>query len=104
MLFKAYDGKTTMHLLKLIATAVTVTVLGSPVLAQETLRFGAPLALSGALADAGAKSKEGYDLCVSAVNARGGVDVAGKKYKLELVEYDYQSDTNRAVQVVQRLI
>ena len=43
-------------------------------------------------------------MCVSAVNEKGGVNVGDKKYKLELVEYDYQSDTNRAVQIVQRLI
>ncbi|MFM2443699.1 MAG: hypothetical protein RJB09_885, partial [Pseudomonadota bacterium] len=72
--------------------------------AQETLRFGAPLALTGTLADAGVKSKQGYDVCVSAVNEKGGVNVGGKKMKLELVEYDYQSETNRAVQMVQRLI
>ena len=72
--------------------------------AQETLRFGAPLALTGALADAGVKSKQGYDVCVAAVNEKGGVNVGGKKMKLELVEYDYQSETNRAVQMVQRLI
>ena len=76
----------------------------TPALAQETIRFGAPLALTGPLADAGTKSKQGYDICVSAVNARGGVNVDGKKLKLELVEYDYQSETNRAVQIVQRLI
>ncbi|MDB5508584.1 MAG: branched-chain amino acid transporter substrate-binding protein [Hyphomicrobiales bacterium] len=72
--------------------------------AQETLRFGAPVARTGPLADAGIKSKQGYDMCVTAVNQKGGVDVGGKKMKLELVEYDYQSETNRAVQIVQRLI
>lgn len=76
----------------------------TPLLAQETIKLGAPLALTGPLADAGAKSKQGYDICVSAVNAKGGVDVGGKMMKLELVEYDYQSETNRAVQIVQRLI
>lgn len=91
--------------LKLIAAAASLAALtATPGFAQDTLRLGAPIALTGPLADGGAKSKQGYDMCVSAVNARGGVDVGGKKYKLELVEYDYQSDTNRAVQIVQRLI
>lgn len=82
-----------------------VTIMGvATASAQETLRFGAPLALTGALADAGVKSKQGYDVCVAAVNEKGGVNVGGKKMKLELVEYDYQSETNRAVQMVQRLI
>jgi branched-chain amino acid transport system substrate-binding protein len=90
---------------KSIIAALSFAALGAvPALAQETIKLGAPLALTGALADAGAKSKQGYDICVSAVNAKGGVDVGGKKIKLELVEYDYQSETNRAVQIVQRLI
>jgi len=72
--------------------------------AEETIRFGAPLALTGSLADAGAKSKQGYDVCVDAINEKGGLSVDGKKMKLELVEYDYQSQTNRAIQLVQRLV
>lgn len=72
--------------------------------AQDTLKLGAPLALTGALADAGIKTKQGYDVCVSALNERGGVNVGGKKLKVETVEYDYQSETNNALQVVQRLV
>lgn len=87
-----------MAALSLLGLAAT------PAMAQETIKLGAPLALTGPLADAGAKSKQGYDICIAAVNAKGGVDVGGKKMKLELVEYDYQSETNRAVQIVQRLI
>jgi len=94
-----------MTRLKIVLAAASLAMMGTvPALAQEMLRFGAPLALTGPLADAGAKAKQGYDICVSAVNAKGGVDVGGKKRKLELVEYDYQSETNRAVQIVQRLI
>lgn len=86
-------------------TAATLCLLNPTAgQAQETLRLGAPIALTGPLADAGVKSKQGYDVCVSAVNAKGGVKVGGKSMKLELVEYDYQSETNRAVQLVQRLI
>ncbi len=84
-----------------------ISLLGlatTPGLAEETIKLGAPLALTGPLADAGAKSKQGYDICIAAVNAKGGVDVGGKKMKFELVDYDYQSETNRAVQIVQRLI
>ena len=87
--------------------AGTLAGLGAAA-AQDTstdiIKLGAPLALTGALADAGIKTKQGYEACVTAVNAKGGVDVGGKKMKLELAEYDYQSDTNRAVQLVQRLV
>jgi branched-chain amino acid transport system substrate-binding protein len=94
-----------MKTTKSIIAALSIAAMSSvPALAQETIKIGAPLALTGPLADAGAKSKQGYDICVSAINAKGGVDVGGKKMKLQLVEYDYQSETNRAVQIVQRLI
>lgn len=94
-----------MKTMKSTIVVLSLTALtAGPALAEETIRLGAPLALTGALADAGKKSKQGYDICVSTVNAKGGVDVDGKKLKLELVGYDYQSETNRAVQIVQRLI
>lgn len=88
----------------IIAALSFASLMATPALAQEVIRLGAPLALTGPLADAGNKSKQGYDICVAAVNAKGGVNIDGKKHKLELVEYDYQSETNRAVQIVQRLI
>ena len=89
----------------LATLGVAVVAINAPATwAQEVIKFGAPIALTGPLADAGAKSKQGYDVCVAAVNAKGGVDIGGKRHKLELVEYDYQSETNRAVQIVQRLI
>lgn len=88
----------------LLAALACTLASAAPGLAQETLRLGAPLALTGPLADAGHKSKQGYDVCVTALNEKGGVDVGGKKMKVELVEYDYQSETNRAVQIVQRLV
>lgn len=96
-----------MNTVKKILGTVLLSLSGAMLqqaAAQDVIRLGAPLALTGPLADSGAKSKQGYDMCVSAINARGGVDINGKKFKLELAEYDYQSDTNRAVQLVQRLI
>jgi len=37
-------------------------------------------------------------------NAKGGVKVGANMRKLEAVKYDYQSETSRAVQIVQRLV
>lgn len=87
-----------------LALAALLAAASTAVMAQEKLRIGAPVAMTGPLADAGIKSKQGYDVCVSAINAKGGVSADGKKYQVELVEYDYQSETNRAVQLVQRLV
>ena len=38
------------------------------------------------------------------VNAAGGINVGGKKMKVELVKYDYQSDGQRAAQLAEKLI
>jgi branched-chain amino acid transport system substrate-binding protein len=56
------------------------------------------------LADEGGKEQQGLDMCIAAVNARGGVKVGSDMRKLEAVKYDYQSETSRAVQIVQRLL
>ena len=38
------------------------------------------------------------------MNAKGGLKVGSDNRKLELVQYDYQSDTNTAVQLIQRMV
>lgn len=83
--------------------AVSSLVL-SPARADETLRIGAPLPLTGALSPEGAKLKQGYELWQDKVNAAGGVKIGDKKQKIELVYYDYQSTTPKAVQLAEKLI
>ena len=81
-------------------------VLGATGLAQaaDPIRIGAPLSLTGSLADEGGKEQQGLDMCIDAVNAKGGVKVGSEMRKLEAVKYDYQSETGKAVQLVQRLL
>ena len=83
-----------------------VFILGSTGLtrAADPIRIGAPLSLTGSLADEGGKEQQGLDMCITAVNAKGGVKVGSDMRKLEAVKYDYQSETSRAVQIVQRLL
>jgi branched-chain amino acid transport system substrate-binding protein len=88
------------------ALAGGLLVLGSTALvsAADPIRIGAPLSLTGTLADEGAKEQQGLDMCIDAVNAKGGVKVGSEQRKVEAVKYDYQSETSRAVQIVQRLL
>jgi branched-chain amino acid transport system substrate-binding protein len=72
--------------------------------AAQTVKIGAPLALSGGLADEGKKQQAAYDLWLERVNAAGGIDVGGKRMKVELITYDYQTDEKRAQQLAERLI
>jgi branched-chain amino acid transport system substrate-binding protein len=60
--------------------------------------------LTGALAPEALKQQQGYDLWADAVNKAGGINVGGKKLKVEIVYTDYQSNTPRAVQAAEQLI
>jgi len=85
-------------------TALSMLTVSGHSLAQETIKFGAPLPLTGPLAPEALKQKEGYDLWAEIVNAAGGVDVGGKRMMVEIVYTDYQSKTPRAVQAAEQLI
>lgn len=76
----------------------------TPVLAQDTIRIGAPLPLTGALSPEGLKQQRGYDLWAKTVNEGGGIEVGDKTYDVEIVYVDYESQTPRAVQSAERLI
>lgn len=86
------------------ALYAAVMALPSGVVAQEVIKFGAPLPLTGALAPEALKQRHGYDLWAEQVNKAGGIDVGGKKMKVEIVYTDYQSNTPRAVQTAERQI
>jgi branched-chain amino acid transport system substrate-binding protein len=88
---------------KMLLTALLLAA-GSLAHAQSTIRIGAPLALTGGLADEGKKQQVAYDMWLKRVNAAGGINVGGKKVKVELVSYDYQSDEKRAQQMAEKLI
>jgi branched-chain amino acid transport system substrate-binding protein len=92
-----------------IAGAAMVAVVcwgasGSLAVADDVVRFGAPLPLTGPLAPEGIKQQQGYDLWAEQANKAGGISVGGKKYKVEIVYADYQSNTPRAVQTTEQMI
>jgi branched-chain amino acid transport system substrate-binding protein len=80
-----------------------LALLGGPVLAQGPIRVGAPLPLTGALSPEGIKLQQGYELWKEVVNAGGGIAVGGAKRPVEIVYYDYQSATPKAVQLAEKL-
>jgi branched-chain amino acid transport system substrate-binding protein len=80
------------------------SVSGSSVRAEDVIRFGAPLPLTGPLAPEGIKQQQGYDLWAEQANKAGGILVGGKKYRVEIVYADYQSNTPRAVQTTEQMI
>lgn len=78
---------------------------GSSVQAAENIiKFGAPLPLTGALAPEGIKIQRGLNLWMETANAKGGIKVGNKRYKIKIIYQDYQSNTPRAVQTAEKLI
>ena len=72
--------------------------------AEEVIKFGAPLPLTGPLAPEGNKKKTGYEIWKEIVNKGGGINVGGKKMKVEIIYYDYESKTPTASKLAERLI
>lgn len=69
-----------------------------------TYKVGAVLELSGADSAGGQLAKRGYQFWVDTVNAAGGILVGGKKYKVQLVTQDCQSQPSVGADAASRLI
>jgi branched-chain amino acid transport system substrate-binding protein len=96
----------TMAFRKLSSVLVAAALFagGSASYAQDVIRIGAPLPLTGPLSPEGIKQQRGYDLWAETANGKGGIKAGDKTYKVEIVYVDYASNTPRAVQSAERLI
>jgi branched-chain amino acid transport system substrate-binding protein len=68
--------------------------------ATSTLKVGAAISLTGASANEGKLTQDGYKFCVDAINAKGGVPVGGTNYKLDVSYQDDDSDPATSAQIV----
>ena len=88
-----------------IAFLAAALAAATPALAQaDQITLGSALQLTGRLANTGRYYGHGYQLAVDKINAKGGVTVAGKKYKLALKMLDSQSDVNLGVRQYVQLV
>lgn len=89
----------------LAAGGMTLAASGSAwAQADKPLRLGFSIAKTGMLAAAAPSQLNAYELWREQVNARGGMDVAGTKRKVEFVVYDDQSKPEQAVRIYEKLI
>ena len=72
--------------------------------ADDVITLGAAISLTGKYALNGTNTKNGYELTVRQINDKGGVDIGGKPYKLEIRYYDDESTPARGTELVERLI
>ena len=79
---------------------VVFASLPLPVGAQTPIKIGASMSVTGTYAKPGTYQKQGYDVCIDELNAKGGI--LGRK--VELVIYDDQSTPATAVRLYEKLI
>lgn len=89
---------------KLLVAALAAACFTAITAQAQVIKIGAPLALTGGLADEGKKQQIAYDMWLKRVNAAGGINVGGKMMRVELVQYDYQTNEQRAQQLAEKLI
>ena len=84
--------------------ALLVLVLGLPARAQDEIRIGAVLPVTGKESKIGGAYKQATELAVKEANDAGGVQVGGKKMKVNLSLLDDTSDAAKSAQLVEQLI
>ena len=78
----------------------TLALAASGLLAQETIKIGAPQPMTGPDAPFGDKFKKAYTMAIDEINAKGGVN--GRK--LEVIIEDHQAKNPLAATVAEKLI
>ena len=88
---------------KSLAIGLGITVGMLTVASAQTIKIGVIAALTGGGAPWGIATAEGAKIAAAEVNAKGGLDVGGKKHKVEVVAYDDQYKAADAVAAYNRL-
>ena len=92
--------------LVLLSLLLVTLIAASPgsVGAADVIKFGISTPLSGPAAPWGIPHKNATELIFEEANAQGGIDIGGKKYKLEVIAYDHKYVIAEGVATVNRLI
>ncbi len=96
-----------MKLIKIATSLVAGLGLSIGVLSAasaQTVKIGVIAALTGGGAPWGMAAAEGAKIAAAEVNAKGGLDVGGKKHKVEVIAYDDQYKAADAVAAYNRLV
>ncbi|TKR54379.1 branched-chain amino acid ABC transporter substrate-binding protein [Allopusillimonas ginsengisoli] len=88
-------------LLALAGALITINAYGAE---APPIRIGMTVSSTGSFALASQSGARGVEVWVKDVNARGGIDVAGQKRKVELVKRDDRSDKQMVTRVYEGLV
>lgn len=91
--------------LKLVsATALACALFAPSARAQDTIKIGWAISKTGPFGPGAAVTTlPNYQVWVKDVNDKGGLNVGGKKMKIEVIEYDDRSSSEEMIKAVERL-
>jgi branched-chain amino acid transport system substrate-binding protein len=88
----------------IFSAAACAALLAVSAQAQETIRIGWAISKTGPFAaGANVTTLPNYQVWVKDVNDAGGINVGGKKMKIEVIEYDDRSNSEEMIKAVERL-
>jgi branched-chain amino acid transport system substrate-binding protein len=86
------------------ATLASGALLATAVQAQDTIKIGWAISKTGPFGPGAAVTTlPNYQVWVKTVNDAGGLNVGGKKMKIEVIEYDDRSNSEEMIKAVERL-
>ena len=83
--------------------SLLICLLALPALAADAVKIAITGPFSGGSAPMGTSMRDGAKLAVAEINAAGGIDVGGKKLKIEVLERDDEAKNERGALIGQEL-
>jgi branched-chain amino acid transport system substrate-binding protein len=87
-----------------LACMALMMLAGGAQAAQQSIKIGFPIPLTGEIPKVGESSKFAAEMFKEEINAKGGLTVGGKQYPLEFIYEDNESKPESAVNVTLKLI
>ena len=92
------------RLLTTLFIAGIALMLALPAMAADTIKIGFNIPLTGDIPEVGEGTKNAAEMYLADINGAGGLEVGGKKYKLDFIYMDNESKAESAVNVALKLI
>jgi branched-chain amino acid transport system substrate-binding protein len=89
---------------RVITISLAIVLVSGVALAQQKFRIGYAVPLTGTFGKDGNLVRDAYAFWAGLVNSKGGIEVKGKKYPIELIFIDDQSNAAENAKFTEKLI
>jgi branched-chain amino acid transport system substrate-binding protein len=100
LLFQYYQEG---FMIKMVLALILTLLFSVTGFAADTVKIAITGPFSGGSAPMGTSMRDGAMLAISEINAAGGINVAGKKMKIEVIERDDEAKNERGALIAQEL-